>query len=96
MIKAYIIIFFSHELKKEYFSSTLVDPFITLGENDWKFKIVDTNQPLDSFLSFKGGNYIFEKTFNTVAARDADYFYRTLGQYYIYTTRGDYEDLLGI
>ena len=95
MVKGYIIIFFSHELKKEFFNVNHIDPFTSLGESNWILKTIDTNQPVDSIPGYKGENYIFEKTFDTIAQKDADYFYRTLGQYYIYPGKNDFDELLG-
>ena len=95
MVKGYIIIFFSHELKKEFFDVAFIDPFTSLGEYGWELKIIDTYQPLDSFPAYKGENYIFEKTFDTVAQRDADGFIRLMGEYYIYTSKADFEILFG-
>ena len=95
MIKAYIVIFFADELKQKYFDHNLQDPFSTLGEFEWKFKMIDTHQPLDAYVSYKGENYIFEKTFTSTTDRDADYIYNTLGQYYIYTSKNDFNNLFG-
>ena len=68
--------------------------FNVFGKNGWELILIDSDQRVDSSLTFSSKNYIMSKSFNSQSDLDADSIYTTFGENYIFF-KFDYDSKVG-